>query len=280
MIDHKVKYGVFYLYSFLFLIALLYGSRLIKSAYNYREAELEYSKKEIILGEDALKLVFNNGYIAIYSGKVQLTENCGLACFFTAKGVAYTTFKALWKIENVSSDELLAITTWPGFPVKQIWHFLLKDGKLSWQVDLESNEEITINHIGVVFFLRNNYQQWATYYEQDKMPALDVLEQHKDVSLQVNPNMVSLSPNDKEKKLFPSVGLCLKKGVFLNEFLLSSSRDMFSKVTFSSVTIGGLEPLRVLGNSKISLSSGKISLFNKKDDLLKYLIMGQGKIKN
>lgn len=280
MIDHKLKIKMVYLYSFIFLIVLLYGIGQIRSACNYKEAELEYYKKEIILEEKAFRLVFSNGYITIYHGEVQLTENSGLACFFTSGGVAYTTFKAAWKIEKLSFNELLAVAAWPGLPIKQIWHFLLKDDKLSWQVDLENSEDVTINHIGVVFFFRNNYQQWFTPYEQGRMPVLDALQLRKNVSLQVSSNFVGLSPSDKDAKSFLPLGLNLREDVILNEFLLSTCRDMFSKSIFSSISLGSIEPLRVLGNSKISLSSGKISLFNKKDDLLKYLIMGQNKIKN
>lgn len=279
MLAYKIKFRIAYFYFFLFAMALLYGAELIRNAYNYREVDLRYSKKEIILKENALRLVFSNGYITMHYGKMQLTENSGLACFFTVKGVAYTTFKAMWKIEKVGSDELLAVTEWPGLPIKQIWHLLLKDGKLNWQVDLESNEDITINHIGVVFFFRNNYQEWVSPYEQGRMPVLDALQQRKDVSSQVSSNAVGLSASGKDTKLFPAVGLSLGEGVFLNEVLLSTCCDMFSRVTFSSISVGGIEPLRVFKNSKVPLSSGEISLFDKKD-LLKYLIMRQNKIKN
>ena len=269
MINHKVKSKVAYLYFSLFLIALLYGVGLIRNACNYKEAELEYYKKEIILEENAFRLVFSNGYITIYHGEVQLTENSGLACFFTTDGVAYTTFKAAWKIEKLSFNELLAVAEWPGLPIKQIWHFLLKDDKLSWQVDLENSEDATINHIGVVFFFRNNYQQWFTLYEQGRMPVLDALQRRKDVSLQVSSNFVGLSPNDKDIKSFPPLGLNLREDVFLSEILLSTCRDMFSKSIFSSISVGGIDPLRVFKNGKMILASGEITLFHKKIGFIK-----------
>jgi hypothetical protein len=277
---HKIWLKITYLYFFLLVIALFYGAGLVKSAYNYREADLEYSKKEIILEENALRLVFSNGYITMHYGKVQLTENSGLACFFTIKGVAYTTFKAIWKIEKIRPDELFAATEWPGLPIRQIWHLLLKDGKLSWQVDLESKEDIAINHIGIVFSFKDKYQEWSSPYEQGRMPVLEVLQQRKDIRPQVISNTLGLIASGKGAKFFPAVGLSLGEGVFLNEVLLSSCRDMFSRGVFSSVSIGGAPSFRVFKNSKVFLSSGEINLFDKKDDLLKYLIMKQGKLKN
>ena len=260
---NKIDFRIVCLYFFLFAMALLFGMGLVRKAYNYREADLEYSKKEIILKENALKLVLSNGYITMHYGKVQITENSGLACFFTVKGVAYTTFKATWKIEKVGSNELLAVAEWPGLPIKQIWHLLLKDGRLSWQVDLESNEDIAVNHIGVVFSFRDKYREWTSPYEQGRMPVLEALQQRKDVRLQVTSNVFDLIAGGKDAKLFPVVELSLKKGVFLNKVLLSSCRDMFSRGIFSSVSLGGEEPLRVFKNSKIPLSSGQMDLFTK-----------------
>lgn len=270
MKTHKIKFRIAYLYFFLLAIALLYGAGLVRSAYNFREADFEYSKIEIILKKNALRLVLRDGYITMHYGKMRLTENSGLACFFIAKGIEYATFKARWKIEKISSEELLAVTTWPGLPIKQIWHLWLKDGKLGWQVDLESNEEIVVKNIGVVFFFRANYQEWASYYEQGRMPVLNILQQRKDVSTQGSLNAVAISATGKEARLFPAVGLSLGKGVLLNKVWLSSCRDMFSKDVFSSISVGGLGPLRVLKNRKVYLSSGEINLFDKKDDLSGY----------
>ncbi len=274
------KFRIIYLYLFLLVIVLLYGIGSVRRACNYIERDLKYNQKEIVLEENGLRLVFLNGYITMYYKNVQFTENSGFACFFTAKGADYATFKAMWKMEKVSPVELFATVEWPGLPIRQIWHLLLKDGRLNWQIDLESKKDITMINIGAVFFLRNNYQDWTTPYEQGRIPMLEVLQQNKDVRFQVPPSFIGLFANYRGVKHFPAVGLYINSGAFLNRALLSSSRDMFSREIFSSVSLGGKEPLEMLEKSKIYLSSGQIVPFKRKEDLLKYFIMRQDKMKN
>jgi len=280
MMTNKVEFKIVCLYSFIIAMALLYGTGLIIKAYNYREADLAYTKKEIILEDNVLRLVFCNGYITMYHGETKFTEDSGLACFFTVKEADYATYKAIWKIEKFSPVELFASVRWPGLPFSQIWHILLKDEKLIWHIDLESSEDITINHTGLVFSFKNNYQEWVNYYEQGRMPVLDVLQQRKDVKFTSASGAVGLIASDKDAKLLPAVELILGKGVFLNEVLLSVCRDMFSGSPFSSISVGGVEPLRVLKNSRMLLSSGEINLFDKRGDLLKNLLINKEQVEN
>ena len=261
---HKIKFSAVYLYVLLFVIVLLHGTGLIKKAYNYKEPDFGYTKKEIILRSDPLRLVFSNGYIAIHCWRLQLTEDSGLACFFDVKGVAYATFKAIWRIEKIGPDSLSAICEWPDLPIKQNWRFLLKEGKLEWQVYLESSENIAINHIGLVFSFKNNYREWTSSSKQGKMPVLEALEQRQNVVTPVGLNAVGLSVRGQDARFFPVLGLSLGKGTFLNEILLSTCRDMFTSVAFSSVSISGDESLKMLKNSKVLLSSGEIKLLNER----------------
>jgi hypothetical protein len=278
MAIHRTKFKIAYFYILIFVVACFYGAKLINSACNYQEADKEYSKKEIVLQEDKLRLAFNNGYISIYNGKIQLTENSGLACFFSVKGVAYSSFKAIWKIEKAESGEFIAAAIWPGLTTRQTWHFLLKDRKISWQVVLESDEDITINHVGLVFSFRNIYQEWVSAYAQGIMPVLKALQQREDVNLQVTLNALGLIAADRDARFFPMLGLSLGEGEFLNEVLLSSCRDMFTGSTFSSLAASGTDPLKMLKKEKLNLSSGEINLFDKKGDLLRYLEVKQKKI--
>jgi hypothetical protein len=267
----KIGFGTAFLYLFFIALALLHGFGLVKNACEHVESNRDYSKKEIILKNNALGLVFNNGYIATYYNNLQFSEDCGIACFFTVREVEYSTFKAVWKIERNTPARLSVIFEWPGLPIKQYWDFLLKDGKIIWKINLESNEDIIINHIGLVFFLKNNYREWFSPDGQGKMPVLDALQQRKDIIPGVYLNAAGLSASGKDAKLFPAVGLSLRDGVFLNEILLSSCRDLFSKDTFSSLSVGGVEPLRVFKKKRVSLSSGEMAVFGKKDDLLRSL---------
>jgi len=280
MMTNKVEFKIVCLYFFIIAMVLLYGTGLITKAYNYREADLAYTKKEIILEDNVLRLAFCNGYITMYHGETKFTEDSGLACFFTVKEADYATYKGIWKIEKFSLVELLASVRWPGLPFSQIWHILLKDEKLIWHIDLESSEDIMINLTGLVFSFKNNYQEWANYYEQGRMPVLDVLQQRKDVRFTSVSGAVGLIASDKDAKLFPAVELSLGKGVFLNKVLLSVCRDMFSGAPFSSISVGGVEPLRVLKNSRMLLSSGEINLFDKRGDLLKNLLINKEQVEN
>ena len=269
----RLKFRAAYLYLLFIAVALLHGAGLIKKACNYNEADIAYSKREVILKNGALRLVFSNGYITSHFWQLQFTEDSGLACFFTVKGVPYASFKAIWKIKSLSPIELSATAEWPGLPIKQNWDFSLKEGKISCRVNLESDEDITINHIGIVFSLRDNYRQWASPDEQGSMPVLDVLQQRQNVSSQFTLNPLGLISISKDGKFFPVVGVSLDKGSFLNEVLLSTCRDMFSKAAFSSVSIGGKEPLKILKGEKITLFLGEISIFDRKEKLSEYFLI-------
>jgi len=253
-------------------MALLHGVGLIRKTCNYREADHGYTRKEVVLENGTLRLVFSNGYITAHCGPLQFTENSGVACFFSVDGIPYASFKAVWEIEKISQAELSAVSEWPGLPIKQSWRFSLKDGKISWQVNLESSEDITINHIGLVFSFKDIYRKWASLYEHGEMPVLDVLEQKQNVNSQFPLNPLGLIANGKENKYFSAIGLNFTEDVFLKEVLLSSRRDMFSKAIFSCVSIGGEEELKIHKNEKIILSSGETRIFNKQKELSEYFI--------
>ncbi len=269
---NRLKSKIAYLYVFFIAMALLHGVRLIRKACDYREADPGYAKKEVVLENGALRLVFSNGYITAHCGQLQFTENSGVACFFSVKGIPYASFKGVWEIEKISQVELSAASEWPGLPIKQNWHFSLKDGKISWQVNLESSEDIVINHIGLVFSFKDIYRKWASFYEHGEMPVLDVLQQKQNINSQFALNPLGLVANGKEKKYFSAIGLNFKEDVFLKEVLLSSRRDMFSKAMFSCVSIGGEEALKIHKNEKIILSSGEACIFNKQKELSEYFI--------
>ena len=268
------------LYFVFFVVVLLYGIGLINKAYNYKEADLEYAQKEIILEDNALRVVFFDGYITMYYENVPFTESNGLASSFTIGGVEYPTFKAKWRIERISPVELFATNEWPGFDIRQTWHFLLKDGKLNWQIDLESKKETTLINIGVVFLFRNNYQEWISLSGQGKTPILGILQQRKGIRIPFTSNALGFKTSGKDERLFPAVGLILGDKSFFNKALLSSCRGAFSNITYLSLAFGGKEPLRIFKNSKITLSSGQMAVFDKKGGLLKYLQMKQAQIRN
>ena len=277
---NKIRFRIAYLYFPFLALALLYGMGLVKKAYNYREADLEYTQKEMILEDNALRIVFSNGYITMYYKNVPFTDFNGLASSFTVEGVDYPTFKARWKIEKISPVELFATNEWPGLPIKQVWHLLLKEGKLNWQIDLESKKDINMINVGLVFLFRNNYQEWVSLYGQGRVPVLGALQQRKGIRFGLTENALGLNTVGKDEKSFPAIGVTPGKESFFINALLSSCRSMLSEITYLSLAFGGKEPLRVLQNSKIILSSGEMSLFDKKNDLLEYFMMKQNKIKN
>jgi len=270
MVKKKILW-VISLYLFFTAAAFLYGAVLIKKACDYGEFDRGYSRKEIILRNGAARLVFNNGYISAYYNGKQFTEDCGLACFFSVKGSEYSTYRSLWKIEKDTLTRLTIIFTWPDLPVKQKWDILLRDGKIRWDISIESEEEITINHIGLVFFLKNDYIEWSTPFGNGKMPVLDALQQRGYAGAGSGLSAAGLNVKRKAAGLFPAIGLKLGQGVFMDEVSLLSCRDIFSKNTFSSISIGGVEPLRLSKGCRIALSSGEMSMFDKQDDLQGYL---------
>ncbi len=260
------------LYFALFVIALIYGMGLIKKAYHYKEADLVYTEKEIILEDKALRLTLADGSITMYHRNTQFTEFNGMAYFFTVKGIEYATLQASWMIEKMSPLELYATLEWPGLPLRQLWHLSLKGEELDWQIDLESDDDITMRSLGVGFFLKNNYQEWISPFEQGRMPLLEVFQQLKNLHPPVASNAFGFIAGGKKAQSFPMVELSVKKGMLAEKVLLSSFRDAYSRTPCSNIYFGSEGPLRVLKKSKIPLSSGRIVLFDEKDDLLDHLM--------
>jgi len=200
--------------------------------------------------------------------------------FFSVNGINYTTFKAIWEIAAYSPDQLSAVCEWPGIPLKQNWYLWLKDGVMKWQVELESPQDISISHIGMVFCFKGVYQKWTGLYENGSMPVLTTLQQRLGVDLKTSLDRVGLIAAGRHADSFPYIGLCLDNGTFLNELLLSSCRDMFSGVVFSSVSVSGSDPLRIYKNSRIILSSGRLCLFEKEEDLTAHITGNTGEKDN
>ncbi len=273
---YKTKVKIASLYAVLFIAALSYGALLISGAFRYREEDLEYTRKEMILAKGGVRAVFNDGYMAFYSGKRKITEDSGLACFFSAGGVSYASFKAVWKIIKHTPVEFYAVCGWPGLPTRQDWHLSLGDNVVKWEVGMENSADITIENMGMVFAFKNIYREWRSLYEQGDIPVLNMWQQRQDVEFHAYSSIIGLSVPGADSGSFPEIGVSLEDGGILDEIVLSARRDMFSRGVFSAVSIGGAESFDIPKGQRAVLSSGEISLLPGEKELSDYLNTAQG----
>ncbi len=132
---------------------------------NIGKRDISYS-----LESGRLQLFVNGAarLIDIYWDGIRLTEGCG---FITIIGDRifrrYYSDKALWDVNQYSSNHIDITLSWFGFPVAQTWKIILEEEKIiRWQVSIIPKRKITLAEKEAGIMVSRDYTHWINSYEE------------------------------------------------------------------------------------------------------------------
>jgi len=234
---------------------LLYRNRL-----NF--AEIEYA---------SLRLLFNNGLVKLYYKDVELTKESGLISGFSYQSELYDSSQAIWQVEKANPNELTATACWPGIPIKQTWHFILKDNQIDWQIELETEKEIELENLQARIFLKSDYKNWLNLYDTGSLPKLFPWQRYAQIKIQLPTSLIGLNLTRTKEGLLPAIFVNLATEQLLNKASIRISKNAESKSASSVIRIHNLEEKLLLSQGNHSLLSSKISLFDKEEEINSYI---------
>jgi len=264
-----MKNGKNILIAFLYISVFVYGIFLINTL-NKIDAHTEefgYIGRDALLETSTLNFIFNNGLIRIYNKDKLLTEGNGLVSSFHIKGILYETSTASWKIEKISPTELVATAQWPDLAVQEIWRLKIEEGRLSWQIDLKSKEDIEIKHLCAELSLKDKYKEWTNLNTHGVMPKLSYGQDYKQLSPNVAFRAIGFKGDPSLKEPLPYFIFDVNNSLLMNRVELKSSRNTYTKITSSDI-YGFKDALFLQKNQ--TLFKYQLYLFDKEQDFTSY----------
>ncbi|MDD5236068.1 MAG: ABC transporter ATP-binding protein [Candidatus Omnitrophica bacterium] len=138
----------------------------------YFEGRIIFDKKEITPKERAasdvaefsgkkLKLALERGIGRIYWQEKELTSGLGIFSSLRHNGIWHDSSRAEWKIIKKDKDRIIVFGEWINIPITQKWDIkLIDDSLVSWNVDVETLKEISLDISQVNIMLSSEFRHW------------------------------------------------------------------------------------------------------------------------
>lgn len=108
-----------------------------------------------------LSLVFEHGKIRLFWRGLELTKRLGLYSSMQYNDIWCDSAQAVWSIEQVHQNKLVAVGSWPWIPLIQYWDItLLNENSILWNIELEVWEHIILQKGQVNLMLSDAYKEW------------------------------------------------------------------------------------------------------------------------
>ena len=122
-----------------------------------------------ILKKDKIKLVFNNGRMAINYSGYPITKGLGVyASFFRPHlNEWFVPNSLLWRIKSLSADEAIIEGCAIDGALVQVWRIKLEDGYFNLAVELKERGE----KLHADFILVSGYKKWLTLENEGEFPV-------------------------------------------------------------------------------------------------------------
>jgi ABC-type polysaccharide/polyol phosphate transport system ATPase subunit len=103
------------------------------------------AQKEFIISKERLKLVFDNGRLAVFFDNNPLTKADHMYSAFFIKQRWFTSDSAFWDLERETDNRMVCRGSWRNLGVCLIWSINISDEhSFTWDIDLEVEQETAI----------------------------------------------------------------------------------------------------------------------------------------
>lgn len=160
---------------------LCFSGRIIAGAPD-KKIYLDNVQDEFVLSDGKLKLVFNNGRLALFYDGINLTKPGHITACALINGKWRSSDLAQWEVKK-QANLLFARGRWQDIGVTQIWEIGLDKGhSLFWKIILELEKEIEISQQYIRFTCPQDYKYYFSDYGKGVFPVnflegeIDVLQ--------------------------------------------------------------------------------------------------------
>lgn len=114
------------------------------------------------IGQEGLELFFDSGQGRIYYRGRELTKRFGLYTSLLSKGIWHDSQNAIWQVEKVKENKIIAYGEWIYLPIAQVWELKLDNANnFVWRIKMEVYEEIDIEKSQANIMLSPEYNNWT-----------------------------------------------------------------------------------------------------------------------
>ena len=153
-----------------------------------------------VLKKDKLKVVFNNGRMAINYDGYPVTKGLGIyGSFFTTHLNEWFSPNSLsWNVKSDSPDEVIIEGSAVDGSLAQLWKIKLGDEVLRLRIELKEKGE----KLHTDFILNPDYRRWMTLEEEGEFPVYANKTKWQDLGLEECPKgIVVLSPDEVSDRM-------------------------------------------------------------------------------
>jgi len=113
------------------------------------------------IGSERASLFFEHGKMRIFWEGIELSKKLGLYTSVQYSDIWCDSTQALWKIQELSKDKIIAVGRWPWIPLIQNWEAVLINEKtIMWNIRQEIWEHSILQKGQVNLMLIDNYKEW------------------------------------------------------------------------------------------------------------------------
>ncbi len=113
------------------------------------------------IASDKFSLVFDEGRNRLYYGGQELTAGLGGYTSLRSSGIWHDSSQAFWSVKEFSQHRIIVCGEWVYLPIKQVWTLVIKDGRLSWDIEMEVYKGLPIEIMQINVMLNPIYENWS-----------------------------------------------------------------------------------------------------------------------
>jgi len=110
---------------------------------------------------DKVSLVFDDGCSRLYYDGLELTTGLGGYTSLRSGGIWHDSSRAFWQVKECSARRMVVAGEWVHLPIRQIWTYVLKDGRLSWGIEMEVYKRVSLELMQTNMMLDPLYENWS-----------------------------------------------------------------------------------------------------------------------
>jgi len=128
---------------------------------------------EEAISNGKIKIKFYGNGLSLFWDNVKITQGTGLNLSVNTLGLWTDSAKADWRIIGRVANCFKFRVTFKDLPLSLVWLIRIEDNnRISWQIDMETEEWLHIDELRVVCFVSHRYKVWIADTQQCDFPRL------------------------------------------------------------------------------------------------------------
>jgi len=163
-----------------------------------------------ILGNDFLKLVFNNGRLFLNWHNALLTPNPGIYTVFCVKDKWYSSLQADWIIEKKEKNKLIVRGQLYQLDLTQIWEIeIINNQEVKLNIEMDDPHTLEIQEGSLNLTLTKEYSRWFSSLGDGKFPKINETDRHWNALIydNINRNVIGVEADGGTNNELPRLAI-------------------------------------------------------------------------